>query len=396
MLKQPVLLIAVLAGTVTLLLRLRQTPRFAFLFRWVPLPFYAYFVPALLTAVGLLPGEHPVYSLVSTHVLPPCLAMLVMNADLPALRRLGRPAVGALVLGFIGITAGMVLSHALLARGLPGGAWAAAGALAASWTGGSANMIAVKQALVAPESAFAPIIVVDAFFAYAWMAFLIWAAGRRRAFDRWASARGQGDEPVSAAPPRGRVPLKWGWVPTAAVALGVGAVAFGKFAGPPLGALLAGVSKNIAAGFKPFTWTVLAVTTGGLALSLTGLFRAAPERTERLGNALLYFLLTTLGAQASLGALGRAPLFVALGAGALVTHALFLLAGARLFRWPLETVATASQACVGGVVSAPMVAAVYRPALAAVGLLLAVAGNVVGTYLGIATAQMCLFWGGQK
>lgn len=396
MLKNPVLVIGALLGTVALLLRLRRSPRGAVLFRWVPLPFYAYFLPALLTAVGFLPGSHPVYGWVSAHVLPPCLAMLVMNADLPALRRLGRPAVGALVVGFFGIAAGMVFSHALLARRLPDGAWAAAGALAASWTGGSANMIAVKQALVAPESAFAPIIVVDAFFAYAWMAFLIWAASRRAVFDRWVSARDAGEAPTPPATTGRRPPLAWGWVPATAVALGIGAVFFGKFAGPPLGALLAGLSKNIAGGFKPFTWTVLAVTTGGLALSLTGLFRAAPERTERLGNALLYFLLTTLGAQASLGALGRAPLFMVLGAGAMLIHALVLLAGARLFRWPLSTVAMASQACVGGVVSAPMVAAVYRPSLAAVGLLLAVAGNVVGTYIGVVTAQLCLWSGGRS
>ena len=45
------------------------------------------------------------------------------------------------------------------------------------------------------------------------------------------------------------------------------------------------------------------------------------------------------------------------------------------------------QACVGGYSSAPLVAAIYQPAMAPVGLLLAVLGNVVGTYLGLAVAQ---------
>lgn len=39
--------------------------------------------------------------------------------------------------------------------------------------------------------------------------------------------------------------------------------------------------------------------------------------------------------------------------------------------------------------SAPVVAAAYRPQLAHVGLLLAVVGNVGGTYLGILGAQLC-------
>jgi uncharacterized membrane protein len=38
--------------------------------------------------------------------------------------------------------------------------------------------------------------------------------------------------------------------------------------------------------------------------------------------------------------------------------------------------------------SAPLVAAIYHPAMAPVGLLLAVLGNVVGTYLGRAVAQV--------
>ncbi|HNA60919.1 MAG TPA: DUF819 family protein [Elusimicrobiota bacterium] len=43
--------------------------------------------------------------------------------------------------------------------------------------------------------------------------------------------------------------------------------------------------------------------------------------------------------------------------------------------------------------SAPMVSAVYRPALSAVGLLLAVTGNVVGTYFGLVVAQISSRWG---
>ena len=94
--------------------------------------------------------------------------------------------------------------------------------------------------------------------------------------------------------------------------------------------------------------------------------------------------------------LGRFPAFLILGVVTLTVHGLLLVLGARLWRLPLFLVATASQACVGGVVSAPMVAAVYRPALSAVGLLLALLGNVAGTYLGIVAAQLCLFWGGRS
>jgi uncharacterized membrane protein len=56
---------------------------------------------------------------------------------------------------------------------------------------------------------------------------------------------------------------------------------------------------------------------------------------------------------------------------------------------PLFLVAAASQANVGGVASAPVVAEVYQPGLASVGLLLAILGNIFGTYFGIICAQLC-------
>jgi uncharacterized membrane protein len=45
-----------------------------------------------------------------------------------------------------------------------------------------------------------------------------------------------------------------------------------------------------------------------------------------------------------------------------------------------------SQANVGGAASAPVVAAAFHPALATVGVLLAVLGYVLGTYVGILDA----------
>jgi len=46
-------------------------------------------------------------------------------------------------------------------------------------------------------------------------------------------------------------------------------------------------------------------------------------------------------------------------------------------------VATASQANIGGPVSAPVVAAAYQPSLAVVGLLMAIIGNILGTFGGL-------------
>jgi uncharacterized membrane protein len=70
-------------------------------------------------------------------------------------------------------------------------------------------------------------------------------------------------------------------------------------------------------------------------------------------------------------------------------HGLLLLIAGRWLRAPLGLLAVASQANIGGVVSAPLVGAVYDRSLAPVGLLLAMAGNAVGTYVGWAAALLC-------
>jgi uncharacterized membrane protein len=67
-------------------------------------------------------------------------------------------------------------------------------------------------------------------------------------------------------------------------------------------------------------------------------------------------------------------------------HATLLLIVARLLKAPLFFFATASMANVGGAASAPVVAGVYHPAMAPVGLLMAVAGYVLGVYGGFACA----------
>ncbi|MEN8376816.1 MAG: DUF819 family protein, partial [Gemmatimonadota bacterium] len=50
--------------------------------------------------------------------------------------------------------------------------------------------------------------------------------------------------------------------------------------------------------------------------------------------------------------------------------------------------ATGSMANVGGAASAPVVAGVYHPALAPVGLLMAVGGYILGIYAALAAAWL--------
>jgi uncharacterized membrane protein len=364
-------------------------PMWAPLFRRLPAPFFAYFIPACLTSAGLIPAASPLYRWTAAFLLPVCLALLVINLDLGALKKLGPSAVRAMIWAGVGMVGGLVAAYAVVGAWLPVGAWKSVGALAGSWTGGSANLIAVKEALGAGEAVFSPIVLVDALFAYSWMGLLVWLAAYQPLIQRWMGtpvfepAVAVRPDPVSGKP--GVV------TPMVAVALGIGSALFGKEAGPFLSGWISHFLPAVGAGLGPSVWSVLMVTTLGLAAAGSGRFREDSDRVEKSGGVLLLFLLATLGAQASLSALQQAPAFLVLGAVALLVHGSILVVGARVSRLPFSLMATASQACIGGVVSAPLVGAVYHPRLAPVGLLLALVGNLVGTYVGLATAWTC-YW----
>ena len=69
-------------------------------------------------------------------------------------------------------------------------------------------------------------------------------------------------------------------------------------------------------------------------------------------------------------------------------HIVVLLVVAKLILAPFFFVAVGSQANVGGAASAPIVASAFSPALAPVGVLLAVLGYAVGTI----GAIVCMEW----
>ena len=352
------------------------------LFRILPSLFWIYFLPTVASAAGLIPHHHPIYNAAIDHLLPASLALLFLSANVPAIARLGPLALGTMMVSSAGVFLGGPAVMLLFGSVLPPGSWSGIGALSASWMGGSINMVAVKASIGTPDAIFAQVVVVDVIVAYSWMALLMALAPRQRWLDRITGAStGPGH---LVAPPCTEQPRAGGWHPlpwTALVAISAGGSALSTVVGRAL--------PVVPGAITSFTWTVVVVTAVGVGLSFTPVRRLDQFGAARLGHALLYFVLACIGAQADLTALRDAPLFIAAGATWLFFHAVVLLIGGRILRVPAFLLATASQANIGGPVSAPIVADAYRPGLEGVGLLLAVLGNIYGTYLGIGCALLC-------
>jgi uncharacterized membrane protein len=368
---------------VALVFQAARLPALRPLFDRLPALVFTYFIPMISTTVGILPASSPLYSAVARYVLPASLALILLSSELRAIARLGRTALVVMAAGVLGIALGAAAGYLALRAWLPADAWKAVGALVGTWTGGSANLVAVGVALGLRPELQGVIIIVDTVVGYTWMGLLISFAGRQGAFDRWNRADRTSVQAVEDGL-RLRGGAEGGRTPTVAEAtlmLGLAIVLTAVCL--KVGSLLPPVGQVLTA----FSWAIILLTSASLALSLTPLARLEQAGASTLGYTGFYLLLATVGAQGDLRRVFAHPAFVLLGVITIAVHAVVLLAAGRLLRAPLFLLASASQACLGGVASAPLVAALYHPAMAPLGLLLAVLGNVVGTYLGLLVAQ---------
>ena len=385
MIHEPALLALVLLGLVCGILSLEKVPALSKLFHYLPSAFWCYFLPVILSTAGLLPPASPVYDFLTIYVLSACLVLLLLNINLPAILRLGPTALTAMTVGAAGIGIGAVASYALFARWLPQETWKGVGALSASWIGGNANMLAVKEGLHTPDAVFAPMVIVDTVITYSWMGLMVTLAPWRDAWDRWVKADHstlddvvRRLEAVSLDRPSSPSSLLHGiWLVGGGIALGW------------LCLQLAAHLPFQTASLSTSGWAFLLITFLGVLLSLTPAARLERYGASRWGYFCLYLLLAAIGSKARLQDILRAPLLIVMAYVWVLIHAAFLAVYGFFARVPMFFLVTSSQANIGGTASTPIVAGVYQPRLASLGLLLAISGNVIGTYAGLLIAQAC-------
>ena len=386
----PMSVFAFLATLVAVIFWVSGVKRFEKFFEYVPPVIFVYFLPMFATTFGLTPSASPAYDWTTRYLLPLALFLLMISIDLKSVAKLGPMALFMITAGTIGIILGGPIALAVFGSWLPEDAWKGFAALSGSWIGGTANMVAVAESVDTPESAFGPIIVVDTVVGYGWMGVLLFFSVWQKKFDKFINANTAAIEETNARlaeMDQDRHPTT---VRDAAFLIGLG-----------MGAAV--LSVNLGAMIPPLgdptiisatTWAVLIIVTGGLLLSFTPLRDFEKVGASQLGYTALYLLLAGIGAQADLRAVLQAPVFLLAGALWIAIHVAILLLAAKIIRAPLFFVATGSMANIGGAASAPVVAGVYHPAMAPVGLLMAVVGYVFGIYGALFCAYLLSLVGG--
>jgi uncharacterized membrane protein len=346
------------------------------LFTVTPPIVLTYLLVTALAVAGLWevnPEIRAAQSTVIARLLPALLFLLMIHCDLRAIFRLGPRVLAVFFCTTLSLFTAFIAAGLIFRAWLPADAWQPLGALSGSWAGGTANMVAVKEAIGMSDSLLAMSLLTDALCYSAWVAILFSAASLAPAFNRWTGAQSSAElivaETPATAPTTPDAVLVWLGLALAAAAVSAWLAAY-----LPTSTMI-----------STTTWTILLATAVGLVAAHTPLARY--PGSDRISGALLIAIVAVLASQSNFQGIADAPLYVIAGVVIITIHAGFMIVAARLFRFDLYLCGISSLAHIGGVAAAPLLAATYARALVPVAILLALLGYVVGTGYGLFVAS---------
>lgn len=371
-------------------------------YRFIPALLLCYFLPSLLNTFGVIDGNtSQLYFVASRYLLPACLVLLILSVDLKAILSLGPKALIMFLTGTVGIVIGgpialllvSIIEPSLIGVNGPDAVWRGMTTLAGSWIGGGANQAAMKEIYAVGGNIFSVMVTVDVIVANIWMAVLLFMASKAKEIDARTGADTSAIEALKDKVEKyhaenARIPNLRDLMLIVAVGFGITGIAHmaADFLGPFFEANYPWTEDYSLT--SKFFWLVVIVTTIGLAMSFSPVRHLEAAGASKVASAFLYILVATIGLHMDVSKVLDTPLYFLVGIIWMLVHAGFMLLVAKLIKAPLFYMAVGSQANVGGAASAPVVAAAFHPALAPVGVLLAVFGYALGTYMAWLCGQL--------
>lgn len=386
-------------------------------YRIVPGLFMAYMIPAILTTSGLIAPEWEtisesgeiiknktsLYYMASRYLLPAALVLMTLSIDLKAVFNLGWKALVMFFTGTIGIVIGGPIAILLISAVSPdtvGGVgpdavWRGLSTLAGSWIGGGANQTAMLEIYGYNQAKYGGMVFVDIVVANIWMAIILIGIGKRNRINKWLKADTASIEALKTKMAEfsenvKRNPSLSDLMIIAAIAFGTVSIAhlFASFLAPFFKTVVSGISSQTTRNIftfldSEFFWMISIATIIAIVLSFTKAKNYEGAGASKYGSVFIYILVATIGMKMDLKLIFDNMGLIAIGVVWMSIHAISLIVVAKLIKAPYFFLAVGSQANVGGAASAPIVAAAFHPALATVGVLLAVFGYAVGTVAAI-------------
>ena len=338
------------------------------IFKIIPSVVILYALAMALAQSGLWQNSdaiHSSYKEIKTILLPAMLFVMLLEIDFRAFIGLGKSLIIAYIAAVLSLSLSFIAVFWLFS--LNRDAAGVFAVLAGSWTGGTANMLAVAAALNVNETLMGYALIVDSINYTLWVMTLLFLVPFAHLFNQWTEAK-----PLflKKSTPSKSASKKTNYLHLFAL--------FG------FSLIIAKFSNTLAGhldGLSPTTWSVLIATLLGILASRTPLKNIVSSQT--LAHLMLMFLITLIGSQAHLEGFSQVPLYFVVGLLILLLHALLMVLVAKLFKLDLFSIGVASLANIGGIASAPILAAAYDRSLIGIAVLMAIMGYMVGTFVGL-------------
>ena len=350
-------------------------------FDYLPAIVILYFTIMTLSTMELWTKTEEInstYKAFKSNLLPAMIFLMLLQSDIRKIFKLGKKILFTFFLASVSISLGFIIMFTIMHGSFEADSWKAFGALSGSWMGGTGNMVAIQSALELPDSKMGYVLLIDSIDYAIWVMILLALVPFAKQFNKWTKADGSILETLGSTLDNEKEKKSINF-PSLFMMLGL--------------ALMVSVIAQTIAPLLPTTsfltnttWIVIFATLSGIFFGMTPLSKEASA--EPLANIMLYLIVALIASRANFTELSQAPLYIMAGFMIILIHASIMIVFAKLFKLDLFSLGVASLANIGGVASAPILAGAYNKALIPIGVLMAMMGYIVGTFMGLGVSQV--------
>ena len=374
MISNPLIYLLTLAFSATLLYMLESKTNFK-IFKFVPSVVMIYALSMFMASMGVFEYNdeiNEIYKRTKTNLLPAMLFLMLIQVNLKDFFKLGKPLIISYLLAVFSL--GFAFIFIVGAFAFNQSEASAFGALAGSWMGGTANMIAVGSALEVSQNAFGYALIVDSVNYTIWVMFLLFIVPFASVFNHFTKAN-----------------ENKAYLGVAGCACTMGASRYWLLIFFALGVSLFSQTLAYKIDFISQTTSVVIIASG---LGILGSFTALRNvgGSSEVATTMLYVIIALIGSKAVFDSFEGLGTYVLAGFLILLFHGFIMVLGAKIFKLDLFSISVASLANIGGVASAPILAATYNKALVSVGVLMAIKGYIIGTFGGLLVGKILILF----
>ena len=310
-------------------------------------------------------------------MIPMMLFLMSLKFSITELKKLGLKTILLCLVSAATIVAGFVITHSLMRGFLGEESSQTFGVMAAGWTGGTQNFVAVKEALQVTDSAMSYTLLMGALCYSVWLVVVLAMKPHRLAINQKFGVKTAADNAICSVDPEPEGER----IDASALMTCLGISLLAASISSSLGSKIASLGLPSA-----MLWTVILSTALGTLAAHTPL-RKLPA-AEEVSGVMLYIIVALIGAEVSLGAILDAPLYILSGFLILSIHGAAMIAAAKILKIDIALAAIASIANIGSAPSATVVAATFEQRLIPTAILMSLLGSLLGSFLGLLTAEV--------